>query len=329
MARIVTGVKPTGDLHLGHLVGLLEPAVSLAQSADEVFYFIADYHALTSQHDPHQLEQHVRSIAVGFLAAGVDPNRIVLFRQSAVPEHTELAWILGTLTPMGLLERAHAYKDARAHRREVNAGVFTYPVLMAADILIYRGEVVPVGRDQLQHLEMARDIAKKFNHTYGATFPLPQARVEEGERAAVIGIDGRKMSKSYRNTIPLLADRATIEAAVRRIVTRSIPQGQPLPTEGDTILHLMHVVDPERAAALERAYQSGAVGYAQAKQQLVDAIEDRLRPFRLRAQQLLESPETVDTILQEGGKRARRIATETMAEVRRKVGLAVPARMRK
>ncbi|RME30429.1 tryptophan--tRNA ligase [Candidatus Parcubacteria bacterium] len=322
MARVVTGVKPTGDLHLGHLVGLLEPAVTLAQSADEVFYFIADYHALTTVHNRDELERNVRSIAVGFLAAGVDPERVTLFRQSAVPEHSELCWILGTLTPMGLLERAHAYKDARAHNRDINAGVFMYPVLMAADILMYRAEIVPVGKDQVQHLEITRDIAQKFNNTFSQIFPLPQARVETDERAAVVGVDGRKMSKSYRNTIPLFADDDAIRSIVRRIVTRSVPEGEPLPVEGDIILSILRAVNPQEAQELTAEYQRGIIGYAQTKDRLAQAIIERIGPLRERAQKLFADPEALDTFLEYGAQKARKEAAATMKSVRDAIGLA-------
>src|SRR5947208_897138 len=238
MKRILSGVQPSGKLHLGNYFGAIKQHIAL-QNETQCFYFIADYHALTTIHDPQALRQNVRDVALDYLALGLDPKKALFFRQSDVPEVTELAWILATVTNMGLLERAVSYKEKLDRGIEASVGLFTYPVLMAADILIYRSHLVPVGKDQVQHLEMTRDMAVKFNLAFGKVFPEPQAFIPEHDhQAKVPGVDGQKMSKSYGNTIEIFAEGKPLEKTVMSIKTDSTPQGQPLNPETDTVFAL-------------------------------------------------------------------------------------------
>ena len=264
MIRILTGIQPTGVLHLGNYFGALRPAVTLQQEG-EAFYFIADYHALTSIQDAARLREYNHGVAMDFLACGLDPARACFFLQSDVPQVTELAWILSTVTPMGLLERAVSFKDKIAHGVSPSHGLFAYPVLMAADILLYDSDVVPVGRDQKQHLEIARDIVVKFNEAYGEVFKLPEARIQE-HTAVVPGLDGQKMSKSYDNTIEIFAEEKTFRKKVMGLQTDSTPVDQPKPTTDSTILALYRLVAaPADVARMEYEFRVGGVGYGEFK----------------------------------------------------------------
>ena len=334
MKRILSGVQPSGKLHLGNYFGAIQQHIQRQEHGD-CFYFIADYHALTSLKEaeekevgvaaktkgliarsaPQILRDNVRDVALDYLALGLDPAKATFFRQSDVPEVTELAWIFSTVCGMGLLERAHSYKDKVARGITPSVGLFTYPVLMAADILIYRSHVVPVGKDQEQHLEMTRDIAGSFNHAYGEIFPLPEAAYTEA--AVVPGTDGQKMSKSYGNTIEIFAEGKSLEKTVMGIVTDSAPVGGNL-LPPDTLMNLYRLLVP---SATPEEYATGCVGYGDMKKKLFRAIDSHFAPFRERRKALARNPGIVEEALAAGAKRAREVAQVTMRLVREAVGM--------
>ncbi len=318
--RILSGVQPSGSLHLGNYFGMMRPALQL-QEEGEAFYFIADYHALTTVRDPAALRQYIHGVALDFLACGLDPQRTAFFRQSDVPEVTELAWILSPLAPMGLLERCHSYKDKMARGLAASVGLFTYPILMAADILIYDSDLVPVGQDQKQHLEVTRDLAGKFNETYGETFRLPEPRIQE-HSAVVPGVDGDKMSKSYNNTIELFLAENALRKKVMGIKTDSTPVEAPKDATRSVILALYRLIaPPEAVQAMEDSFQVGGTGYGEYKKQLFSALMDYFSPMRTRRAYFESRPEEVEQVLRDGAKKARTVAQEVMARVRRAVGL--------
>lgn len=318
--RILSGIQPTGALHLGNYFGMMKPAIAL-QDTGEAYYFIADYHALTTVRDPEALSRHSREVALDFLACGLDPNKACLFRQSDVPEVTELAWILSTLAPMGLLERCHSYKDKVARGIAPTHGLFAYPVLMAADILIYDSDLVPVGRDQKQHIEVARDLAVKMNECYGDIFKLPEPSIRE-EVAVVPGTDGQKMSKSYNNTIPLFLPEKQLRKLIMRMVTDSTPVEEPKDPETSSVFALYKLfATPEDVSAMEADFRRGGVGYGEFKQRLFEAIRDHFAPMRARRDELENDATAVERILTEGAAKARAVATVTMTRVRKAVGL--------
>ncbi len=320
MKRILSGIQPTGALHLGNYFGMMRPAIAL-QDEGEAFYFIADYHALTTVRSAEALRKNTREVALDFLACGLDPAKASLFRQSDVPEVTELAWILSTMTPMGLLERCHSYKDKIARGIAPSHGLFAYPVLMAADILIYDSDVVPVGRDQKQHIEVARDIAVKLNECYGEVFKLPEPSIRE-DVAVVPGTDGQKMSKSYENTIPLFLEEKPLRKLIMRMVTDSTPVEQPKDPEASSIYALYKLfASPEEAAVMANDYRRGGVGYGEFKQRLFEAVRDHFEPMRLKRAELAADATAVDRVLAEGAARARAVAQHTMERVRKAVGL--------
>lgn len=321
MPRILSGIQPSGTLHLGNYFGMMRPAVEL-QERGETFYFIADYHALTTVQDPEMLRRNVREVAVDFLACGLDPERTVFFRQSDVARVAELTWILSTVTPVGLLERAHSFKDKTVRGIAASCGLFSYPVLMAADILLYDSDVVPVGRDQKQHLEITRDIAVKMNEAYGEIFKLPEPDIRE-EVAVVPGTDGQKMSKSYGNALPIFGDEKALRKRVMGIVTDSTALQEPKPTDDSTILALYRLVaEAAEVRRMEDDFRAGGVGYGDFKKRLFEALWDYFAPMRERREALLRQPERVDEILRDGAARASAVADETMDRVRRAVGLA-------
>jgi tryptophanyl-tRNA synthetase len=336
--RILSGVQPSGKLHLGNYFGAIKQHIELQNEA-ECFYFIADYHALTTigdlQADPkrraEQLRDAVHDVAVDYLALGLDPDRAAFFRQSDVPEVTELAWILSTVTGMGLLERAHSYKDKLQRGLSPSVGLFTYPVLMAADILIYRSHMVPVGQDQVQHLEMTRDMAGYFNGAFGVeVFPLPQERLDRG--AKVPGTDGEKMSKSYGNTIDIFAEGNALKQTVMGIKTDSTPVDAPKDPTSSTVVTLYGLfATAEEMARMESLYRNPMedaearkgrpFGYGDAKKMLLDKINAYFGPFRDRRKELAARPEYVEEALRKGARRARAEAQKTMALVREAVGM--------
>jgi tryptophanyl-tRNA synthetase len=319
--RILTGLQPSGKLHVGNYFGAMEPAVRL-QDEGEAFYFIADYHAMTSSQDPAALRENVRELAIDFLACGLDPARAVFFRQSAVPEVNELAWILSTVCPMGLLAKCHSYKDKVAQGIAPNHALYAYPVLMAADILLYDSNKVPVGKDQKQHLEVTRDLAVKLNETYGeGTVILPEPIIRD-DTAVVIGLDGRKMSKSYHNTLPIFGGEKPLKKLVMKITTDSTPVEEPKPVENSTILALYKLFagDTDYQAMLDD-HQKGGIGYGDFKKRLADAYWDFFAPMRERRAEILADPGYVDRVLAEGAARARGEAAKVLDRVRCAVGL--------
>jgi tryptophanyl-tRNA synthetase len=318
--RIVSGIQPSGPLHLGNYFGMIRPAVAL-QAQGESFYFVADLHALTTVRAPADLRRWSRGVALDLLAAGLDPARAVLFRQSEVPEVTALAWILSTVTPLGLLERAHAYKDKVARGLAASHGLFAYPVLMAADILLYGADLVPVGRDQTQHVEITRDIAAKLNEAYGPVFKLPRASILD-EVSVVPGTDGQKMSKSYGNTIELDLTVDALRARVMEIVTDSASVADPKDPSGSTIVALYRLVaSGAEVRQMEEEFRAGGVGYSEFKRRLFEALEAHFTSFRARREALAREPGAVDSLLEDGAEQARAVAVQTMARVRLAVGI--------
>jgi len=317
--RSLSGIKPTGTPHLGNYLGMIKPALAL-QHTHEAFYFIADYHALTSVRDPKEMRGQSHELVAVFGALGMDFERHTFFRQSDIPEVTELAWFLSCVTSMGLLERAHAYKDAQAKNAEISHGVFAYPVLMAADILIYDSHEVPVGQDQKQHLEMTRDIAQRFNHLFGETFVIPEARIEEAV-ATIPGVDGRKMSKSYGNELPLFSTEKELKQRVMRIVTDS--KGVEDPKDPDTcnVFQIFrHFAAPESVKEWAARYRAGGVGYGEMKQAAYAAINAHIGPYRERYFALRENEAALEDILAQGAAKARKIAREVVNRARERVG---------
>lgn len=321
--RILSGVQPTGKLHLGNYFGAVQQHIEM-QDQGECFYFIANYHALTTVHDAKTLAEYTRDVALDYLALGLDPQKAVFFRQSDVPEVAELAWILATVTNTGLLERAHSFKDKVAKGIEASVGLFIYPILMAADILIYRSNLVPVGQDQVQHLEMTCDMGVKFNNAFKASvFPEPQAYIpKHTHRAKVPGTDGQKMSKSYGNTIEIFAEGKPLEKTVMGIKTSSTPMGQPLNPDECTVfaLYSLFATDEEKAALADQ-YRAGSIGYGGAKKLLKAKMDTYFGAFREKRKQLAQDPATVEDILRDGAHRARAEAQKTMDLVYAATGL--------
>jgi tryptophanyl-tRNA synthetase len=321
MVRYLTGFQPTGPLHIGNYFGALRPAIEL-QEKGEAFYFIADYHALNTIHEPKVLERFIRGVAIDSLACGLDPAKACFFRQSDVPAVTELTWILSNVTPMGLLERSHAYKDKLAHGTAPSHALLAYPVLMAADILLYESDVVPVGKDQKQHLEMTRDIAVKFNELYGEVFKLPEPSIRE-DVSTILGLDGQKMSKSYGNTIELFLPEKALRKKVMGIVTDSIPVDAPKDPANSTIVSLYRLfATPDAVTAMENDFRAGGVGYGEFKNRLFEIIRDNFAPLRERHAEFEANTGFVDRILADGATRAREAAVKTMTKVRRAIGLS-------
>ncbi len=319
--RILTGLQPSGKLHVGNYFGAMEPAVRL-QEEGEAFYFIADYHAMTSSQDPKALRENVRELAIDFLACGLDPKRAVFFRQSAVPEVNELAWILSTVCPMGLLSKCHSYKDKVANGISPNHALFAYPVLMAADILLYDSNKVPVGKDQKQHLEVTRDLAVKLNETYGeSTAVLPEPIIRE-DTAVIAGLDGQKMSKSYNNTLPIFGEEKPLKKLIMKILSDSTPVEDPKPTDGSTILALYKLFASEADYATMIAdHQSGGIGYGDFKKRLAESYWDYFAPMRARRDEILADPSYVDQVLADGALRAREEASRVLDRIRLAVGI--------
>jgi tryptophanyl-tRNA synthetase len=318
--RILSGIQPSGTPHLGNYFGMMKPAIEL-QERGEAYYFIADFHALTTVQNAAALRANVHELALDFLACGLDPARSVFFRQSDVPQVAELAWILSTVTPMGLLERCHSFKDKTSRGIAASHGLFAYPVLMAADILIYDSDIVPVGRDQKQHLEVTRDIAIKMNETFGEIFKLPEPAIQEST-AVVPGLDGAKMSKSYHNTIDLFAPENALRKKIMGIKTDSTPVESPKPVEGSVILALHKLVASEADhRAMENDFLNGGVGYGDLKKRLFAAVWDYFTPFRARRAELEADPGHVEKILAEGAEKAASVADSVMRRVRQAVGI--------
>jgi len=318
--RILSGIQPSGVLHIGNYFGMMRPAIEL-QKEGETFYFIADYHALTSVRIPEALRENSRQVALDFLACGLDPERAALFRQSDVPQVTELAWILSTVAPMGLLERAHSYKDKLARGLASTVGLFSYPVLMAADILIYDSDAVPVGKDQKQHIEITRDLAVKVNETFGQVFKLPEPRINP-DTQVVPGLDGQKMSKSYGNNIDIFGDEKETRKRVMSIVTDSTPVEAPKDPERSTIIQLYSLfASKDELADMRERFKKGGTGYGDFKKELFEKLWEYFSPMRKRREEILRDKSYIDKVLARGAKRANGIADQVMERVRTAVGL--------
>jgi tryptophanyl-tRNA synthetase len=320
MKRVLSGIQPSGQLHIGNYFGMMQPMLENQATAD-LFVFIVDLHALTSVHDRDRLRQGTLEAAADFLALGLDPDKCTFWVQSDVPEVCELTWVLSTLTPMGLLERCHSYKDKVAKGIAASHGLFAYPVLMAADILLYQAEVVPVGKDQKQHLEVARDLAIKFNNTFGETFTVPEPAISEST-AVVPGLDGQKMSKSYGNTIPIFLEEKALRKRVMAIQTDATPVEEPKDPATCNLYALLKLfASPEKMAEVHDLYVHGGAAYGYLKQDLFEQINAMFAPARARKQELLDHPDDLRDILRQGGVKARAVAAQTLESIRDRVGL--------
>ena len=325
----LTGIQPTGDLHIGNYFGAIKPALELAKEYD-ARYFIADYHALNSVKDPKELNTYIRGVAAGWLAAGLDPEKVIFYRQSSIPEVFELTTMIMAFTSKGLMNRAHAYKAAVQDNNErgddpdsgINMGLFTYPVLMAADIILFDSDVVPVGKDQMQHIEMAQDIAQSVNANYKQQIlKVPQAAIQESV-AVIPGLDGRKMSKSYNNTIPLFAGEKELRKTIMRIVTNSQAVEEPK-DPGASQIYLLYKLfsSAEEQAALAGRYRGGGMGWGEAKEELFRVMNRELTPLRVRYEELIADPKRLDSILAKGAERARPIALNVVRRFRKAAGI--------
>jgi tryptophanyl-tRNA synthetase len=325
----LTGIKPTGarasvedggTVHLGNYLGAVRPGLELARSF-RCFYFIADYHALTTQRDAEAMRDNARDVAATWLACGLDPDKVTIFRQSSILEVFELTWVFACIVATGQLERGHAYKDALDRGEAPNAGIFNYPLLMAADVVLYDTNVVPVGADQRQHLELARDIAVRMNHVYGeGTVVVPEALIADGP--SVPGFDGRKMSKSYGNTIPLFLPQKALRSAIMKVKSDSTPLEEPKEPEGALVYDLYKLVaSPEQTAELAAKLRAGNYGWGHAKQELFEVLDAQLGPMRERYVELRKDPARIDAILEAGAEQARDVAKRTMGRVRSAIGI--------
>ncbi len=318
--RILSGIQPSGKLHIGNYFGMMRPALRL-QEQGEAYLFIADYHALTTVSDAEALRQGSRDVALDFLACGLDPERTAFYRQSDLPEVHELAWLLSNVTPLGLLERCHSYKDKLSKGIAPNHGLLAYPVLMAADILIVQSNVVPVGKDQKQHVEVTRDIAIKFNHAFGEVFTIPEPSISE-DVAVVPGLDGQKMSKSYGNTIDIFGDLKQAKKRIMGIVTDSKGLEEPKDPETCNVFKLYKLfATPEQQADLAARYRAGGMGYGAAKKELAELFEVHFAPMREKRAELEADPKYVEDVLQAGAAKARKLAAGTVRKARQAVGL--------
>ncbi|WP_421384733.1 tryptophan--tRNA ligase [Bacillus salacetis] len=325
---VLTGIKPTGHPHLGNYIGAIKPALEMAEdSSSQGIYFIADYHALNSVQDPQKYKEYTYEIAAAWLSLGLDPEKVVFYRQSDVPEILELHWILSCLTPKGLMNRAHAYKAKVEENNQegndpdagVNMGLFTYPILMAADILLFNSNKVPVGKDQVQHVEIARDIAENFNRTFGDAIKLPEYVIEE-ETAVIPGLDGRKMSKSYGNTIPLFAEEKALKKLVNKIVTDSTPPEEPKDVKGSSLFTLYkEFATKEEMEAMREKYEIG-IGWGQVKKEVFEVMNRELSEPRRKYYDFLNNKEEIDKILAKGAEQARQTAAAQLKRIKEMIG---------
>ena len=318
--RVLSGIQPSGRLHIGNFFGAMRQHLQL-QAEHNGFYFIADYHALTSNPAPDEVARHSLDVAMDYIALGLDTDKTVFWRQSDVPEVTELSWLLSCVTPMGLLQRCTSYKDKVAQGLSPNHGLFAYPVLQAADILIYQSDLVPVGADQKQHIEVTRDIAVRFNNAYGEIFTVPEAHIIESV-AVVPGIDGRKMSKSYGNTIEIFEPENSVKKKIMKIVTDSVPVEEPKDPDKCNVFALLRLVaSDEELCEWENKYRAGGVGYGQAKKRLAELMIEYFRPYRQKRTELENNMDYVKEVLASGAERAKAVAGETLEKARNAVGL--------
>ena len=324
--RILTGITTTGTPHIGNYLGAIKPALELANKFDESFFFLADYHAIIKNSNKAEIEQSVKDVALSWLASGLDPNKSNFYRQSDVPEILELSWILNCVTAKGLMNRSHAYKAATAlntsdEDKGISMGLFSYPVLMAADILIFNATHVPVGPDQMQHLEMTRDIAGRFNHLYKKTFELPEAITQEADQI-ILGQDGRKMSKSYKNIIPLLSSEKVLKKAIAKIVTNSLEPGEPKDFNNCSVFSLFkHFSSVEEQNEFKESYKNG-ISWGDAKNKLFEKVNDHVLPIRDSYDSLSSNKDLINELLDEGSSKVRPMAKELLLEVRESIGIS-------
>lgn len=319
--RLLSGVKPTGRPHIGNYLGAMRQFVELAKT-HESFVFVADYHALNLIQNPQEMRENTVGVVLDYLAIGLEPEKTVLFKQSDMSEHTELCWIFNTITTMPYLMRAHAFKDAEAKNKEINVGTFDYPMLMAADILMYDPDIVPVGADQKQHVEFARDTAEKFNRIFGETFKIPDVYTPK-EVAVVPGLDGQKMSKSYKNTIPLFATDEEIRKLAMSIVTDSKGVEEAKDPESCNVFALHTHFSKKDLPAIEKRYREGGIGYKESKEILADNLISFIAPLRAKRELLAKETTLVQTVLEKGAERAKEIATKKLQEIKKRVGVTV------
>jgi len=318
--RVLSGIQPSGKLHIGNYYGAMRQHLQL-QDEHNCFYFIADYHALTSNPSPDEIAGHTLDVAMDYIALGLDTDKTVFWRQSDTPEVAELTWLLSCVTPMGLLQRCTSYKDKIAQGLSPNHGLFAYPVLQAADILIYNSDLVPVGADQKQHIEVTRDIAARFNNVYGEVFVIPEDHIIKSV-AIVPGVDGRKMSKSYGNTIEIFEPENSVKKKIMRIVTDSTPVEEPKDPEKCNVFALLKLVaSPEELGEWDNKYRSGGMGYGQAKKRLAELVIDHFKPYRQKRAELEDNLDHVKKVLADGAERARAVAGRTLEKARQAVGL--------
>ncbi len=318
--RVLSGIQPSGRLHIGNFFGAMRQHLRL-QAEHKCFYFIADYHALTSNPSPNEVAGHALNVAMDYIALGLDIEKTIFWRQSDVPEVTELTWLLSCITPMGLLQRCTSYKDKVAQGLSPNHGLFAYPVLQAADILIYQSDLVPVGADQKQHIEVTRDIAIRFNNAYGEIFTVPEEHIIESV-AVVPGIDGRKMSKSYGNTIEIFEPEGSIQKKIMKIVTDSVPVEEPKDPDKCNVFALLKLVaSTDELSDWENKYRAGGLGYGQAKERLAELMIDYFKPYRQKRAELENNIDYVKEVLANGAERAKSVAGETLEKARQAVGL--------
>jgi len=330
MKTVLTGITSTGAPHIGNYVGAIRPAIAASRAADvRSCLFVADYHSLVKSGKPDQMAQSTLEIAASWLAAGLDPKQVVFYRQSDVPEIMELAWVLTCMTAKGLMNRAHAYKaavadnetaEARDPDRGITMGLFCYPILMAADILMFKADTVPVGRDQKQHVEMARDIAQRFNHHFGETFVLPEAEIKDAS-AVLPGLDGRKMSKSYGNTIPLFLPEKQLRKTIMKIKTNSLEPGEPKDPDDSTLLAIYSAFASSAEIETMRGQYAAGIAWGEMKQSLFELINTEIADMRSDYDRLMADPGHVEDVLQAGAARAREISTPYLAEIRERVGV--------
>ncbi len=321
MKRLLSGIKPTGDIHIGNYFGAMKQFLEY-QKRYQSFIFVADYHALNQEKNSQKIKEKTLEIIKAYLAIGLDPKKVILFKQSDVPQVTELCWIFNCILPIGLLKRAHAYKDATAKGKPVNMGLFDYPVLMAADILIYDSDIVPVGSDQKQHIEIAQETARVFNKIYGKTFKIPEGLIKE-DVSTIKGIDGRKMSKSYNNVIGLFDSEEQTKSKVMKIITDSKKTNEPKDPEKCNIFYFHKIFSKKELTTLLKRYKEGKISYQESKEILARNINSFLKPLREKKKELDKNPTHIKKVLLEGAKKASFIADRKIQEVKRKIGVKI------
>ena len=324
--RILTGITTTGTPHIGNFIGAIRPALEMSNDYDDSFFFLADYHSIIKNNNTDEIKQSVKNIALAWLSCGLDPAKTIFYRQSDVPEILELTWILNCVTAKGLMNRAHAYKAAVSQNKDdpdkgINMGLFSYPILMAADILMFDSTHVPVGSDQNQHIEMTRDIATRFNHLYGPLLTIPKSIIQDKEKV-VLGLDGRKMSKSYGNVIPLLESEKALKKSIMKIITNSLEPGEPKDSENCTVFDLYkNFASEDEILSLQTAYDEG-ISWGDAKEKLFHKVNSQLEPIRDKYDQLHQDKNYINDVLNDGAKKARSHAAEKISQIKEVIGIS-------